>query len=93
MKSIASRLINPSSRFDRLTSNIEEFLDPQQYLGYRYEKKIGDLLDNSKRSRQEEKCLRDICQRPFLSLHEQLLFYYYFTIPHTPHYMLILFIC
>ena len=47
MKFIASKLVNPSSRFYRLTSNIEELLDPQQYLGCRFVKKIRDLLDNN----------------------------------------------
>ena len=71
-KPIANKLINPSSRFDYLNSNIEEFLNPQPYLGYKCEKKIRGLSEDNKLSKQEEKAIRDRCQKFLLSLYKQL---------------------
>ena len=71
LKSIANKLINPSSRFDYLNSTLEEFLNPQPYLGYRCEKKIRDLSEDNKLSKQEEKAIRDKCEKFFLSLCKQ----------------------
>ena len=70
-KSIANKLINPSSRFDYRNSNTKEFLNPPPYLRYRYEKKIRDLSEDNKLSKQEKKVLRDRCQKFLLSLYKQ----------------------
>ena len=72
LKSIANKLINPLSRFDYLNSNMEEFLNPQPYLGYRCKKKIRDLSEDNKLSKQKEKTIRDRCQKFILSLYKQL---------------------
>lgn len=72
IRSIASKLILPTSRVDPLVSSIEEYLDPAPYLGYRFERKVKDLKDIGKLTCEREKTLRSRCQRFLMEVLKQL---------------------
>nr|XP_039247932.1 uncharacterized protein LOC120325836 [Styela clava] len=72
MKSIAKKLVSPTCNIDLLNSNIEEYLDPKPYLGYRFEWKIQDLKKQNKLTNTDETCIRKRCCDFLLALHKQL---------------------
>ena len=69
---IALKLLLPTSRVDPLFANIEEYLDPNPYLGYRFEKKLRDLKSGGKFMDEEERKLRLRCKRFLVVLLAQL---------------------
>lgn len=72
IKSVANKLIVPTARFDPLTCNIEEYLDSNPYLGYRFERKIVEMKEEKKINKEDEKNLRERSKKFLLCLYHQL---------------------
>lgn len=51
----------PTVKVDILTTKIEDYLDPHQYLGYEFENKVRASLENKSLDKEKEKQLRDRC--------------------------------
>lgn len=72
IKSIAKKLVLPTCNIDLLNSDIEEYLDPKPYLGYRFELKIQELKELKKLTNTDKTCIRETCCDFLLTLYKQL---------------------
>ena len=72
IKSYGQKLVLPSHHIDVLNCNVQEYLDPKPYLGYRFESKITELNSAGKLKNGEELVIRDRCKNFLLSLFNQL---------------------
>lgn len=74
IRSIANMLVLPTSRIDFLdpNSNIEEFLDPNPQLGYRFEKRLTELRISKKIQASQETDIRKRAQFFLLCLYKEL---------------------
>ena len=72
LKTIGKTLVLPTSRFNFLFDNVEEYLNTKPYLGYRFEKKIESLIADKLMTKSKEIGLRKTCQKFSLALFKQL---------------------
>ena len=59
-------------RDDVIKDNIDDYLDPNPYLGYRFENKIKEMKENNTINKAEETTLRDRCWISMLVLVKQI---------------------
>lgn len=67
-----AKLVLPSYKIDPLVNSIDDYLNPNPYLGHSFEKKIEQLKKDGKINVHDEQVVRERCKSFLVSLFKQL---------------------
>lgn len=72
INSLKNKVVNPTHKFDILTTNFDDYIDRTCYLGYRFENQVTQYKKDNVISEETEKNLRMRCTNFVVVLIKQL---------------------